>query len=73
MASSLGKLIVVLVLVAGLGNGFLRLEDSGSPDSNSEVSVFHYFAQLALTFVSYLAWIPQVDGRVTDAIAWRYQ
>ena len=47
-AFSLGKLIVLLVLVAGLGNGFPRLEDSGSPDSDLEVSISDYFAQSAL-------------------------
>ena len=34
-ALALAKLIVVLVLVARLGNGFLRLEDYSSPDSDS--------------------------------------
>jgi hypothetical protein len=53
-ASTLGKLIVALVLVAGPGNGFLRLEDSGSPDSDLEVSIFDYFAQPALISFSYL-------------------
>ena len=37
-----GKLIVMLVLVAGSGSGFLSLEDSGSPASDSEVSIFDF-------------------------------
>ena len=50
------QLIVVFVLVAGLGIGFLRLEDSGSPgSSDSEFSIFDLLlSPLSIHFHTFL-------------------